>query len=159
MTYDGATRFNVTKRLVSLSVQRTDWISTSLSHVSSDVCIPTNILNFLHSKKKVQILSYLFDPRFHLEYPSKCLKPDNELGYMYMREFFFNLLLMVFLFSKGLITLKRGAQAFRRSFFQGIVQVTSSFSKYRNSSFFCSFSAAGTVTFLFLFSFLHPHTR
>ena len=44
-------------------------------------------------------------------------------------------------------------------FFQGIIQVTSSCSKYRNSSFFSSFSAAGTVTFSFLFQFLYPHTR
>ena len=44
-------------------------------------------------------------------------------------------------------------------FFQGIVQVTSSFSKCRNSSFFSSFSAAGTVTFSFLFQFLYPHNR
>ena len=44
-------------------------------------------------------------------------------------------------------------------FFQGIVQVTSSFSKHRNSSLFSSFSAAGTVTFPVLFKFLYPHTR
>ena len=44
-------------------------------------------------------------------------------------------------------------------FFQGIVQVTSSFSKYRNSSFFSSFSAAGTVTFTFLFQFLYTRCK
>ena len=58
-------------------------------------------------------------------------------------------------FRKASLTLKTHNQAFRRSFFQGIVQVTSSFSNSRNSSFL----AARTVTFPFLFQFLYPHTR